>query len=310
MSSVRKEVNNVVAKESEIEEQNTEDHSNFALANVDDKFIVPQHLSNNVITRHFIMQWDNSLAGLSAVPENATWRPLDGHYDIFQSTTRYAPNCRKAATRQGNLSQAILVGMKIKKVESNFPCQLGLKIHGAKGNFYTCNGERYAYLIGSNESNPNLDEVVVTTNPYVNSEYLRMYPGMTKDKLRSEGIMHVPGENYVFVDKKHPIVEMMGENQDVLQIDLANAELIDNRWYKVSKVVTERCLGELESELVENLPILDLSEFNASVHRLYGRDWDAEEEVCDNISQRDLRSRVMTTNRRATAVVQITYAFL
>ena len=75
---------------------------------------------------------------------------------------------------------------------------------------------------------------------------------------------------------------MMTENQDVLQIDLEAAELIDNRWYKVSSTVTERCLTELENELVENLPILDLTEFNASIHRLYGRSWDDEEEVCDS----------------------------
>ena len=310
MSSARNTKNDQVKNLPKEDESLEEVTQNMSLAQVDDKFTVPSHLSNGVITRHYIMQWDNSLAGLSAVPENATWKPLDGHYDIFQSTTRYAPNCRKSATRQGNLTQAIIVGMKLKKITSNFPCQLGLKIHGAKGNFYTCNGERYAYLIGANESNPNLDEIVVTTNPYVNSEYLRLYPGMTSKKLRSEGIMRVPGENYVFVDKKHPIVEMMGENQDVLQIDLHGAELIDNRWYKVSKTITERCLSELENELVTNLPMLNLSQFNASIHRPYGRDWDDENEVCDNISQRDLRSRVMTTNRRATAVIQLTYAFI
>ena len=100
------------------------------------------------------------------------------------------------------------------------------------------------------------------------------------------------------------------------------------RWYKVSKTVTERCLSELESELVENLPIMDLSSFKASVHRLYGREWDDESEVCDStlyfpyvrtecsyahandhspkhvalppstdIQQRDLRSRVMYVKR-------------
>ena len=59
------------------------------------------------------------------------------------------------------------------------------------------------------------------------------------------------GENYVFVDYQHPIVEMasnlifkdyllnnsnklcffpqMSENQDTLQLDLKNARLIDNR---------------------------------------------------------------------------------
>jgi hypothetical protein len=272
--------------------------------------IVPKHFQKGLISRHFILQWDNSFNGLAAYPENATWRPLDGHMDIFQSATRYAPGCRKSATRQGNLEQVILVSMAIKKIESNFPCQLGLTVEGAKGNYYCCNGERYAYLIGANEKSHKLNETIVTTNPYVNSEYLRLYPGMTSDKLRSEGIMAVPGENYVFVDKDHPIVEMMNENQEVLQIDLGSAELIDNRWYKVSQAVTERCISELENELVDNLPLMSFNKFNAKIHRMYGRDWDDEDEVCDNVTAREVRTKVMTTNRRATVVVQVTYAYM
>lgn len=305
-ASVEEVENLAVAHE---EERTQEIPANMSMAHVDEKFTVPGHLSKNVITRHYILQWDNSLAGLAAVPENATWKPLDDHLDIFKSTTRWGPNCHKSAVRQGNLNQAIMVGMKVKKVTSNFPCQLGLKINGAKGNYYTCNGERYAYLIGAGEETQNLDEIVVTTNPYVNSEYLRLYPGMTSKKLREEGIMQVPGENYVFVDRQHPIVEMMSENQDVLQIDLGGADLIDNRWYKVSKTITERCLSELENELVTNLPMLNLNNFSASIHRLYGRQWDSEDEVCDNVVQPELKSRVMTANRRATAIIQLTYAF-
>ena len=133
MSSTRdSEVENVV-QESNVENI-TEEMSALRTAHVDENFTVPSHLSNNIITRHYVLQWDNSFAGLAAYPENATWKPLEGHMDIFQSQTRYAPNCRKAATRQGNLSQVILVGMKIKKVESTFPCQLGFRVHGAKGN--------------------------------------------------------------------------------------------------------------------------------------------------------------------------------
>ena len=54
---------------------------------------------------------------------------------------------------------------------------------------------RYAYIVGSNEASHNMDKIVATTNPYVNSEYLRLYPGMTAENLKSNGIMEVPGEN-------------------------------------------------------------------------------------------------------------------
>jgi len=268
----------------------------------DPNFTIPEHSKGREITRKVVLQWDNNLACLAARQNQAMWRPLDGHYDIFQSSTRYAPNCARSEVRRGNLSQVIMIGMKVKKVESNFPCQLGLKIHGVKGNTYTCNGERYAYLISANERSLNLNEIVSTTNPYVNSEYLERFPGMTASALRNEGIMHVPGENYVFVDQSHPIVEMMQENHETLHIDLNQAELIDGRWFKVAKPVTERCLNELESELVNNLPIYDLTKFNAEITRPYGLDWDAETEICDNITMPNMKSKVMQAERRCTVV--------
>jgi hypothetical protein len=67
--------------------------------------------------------------------------------------------------------------MKIKQIESTVPCPVGITISGCKGNFYTGNGSRYAYIAGSNSQAHDVDKIVATTNPYVNSEYLRMYPG-------------------------------------------------------------------------------------------------------------------------------------
>lgn len=46
-------------------------------------------------------------------------------------------------------------------------------------------------MIGAQEKSNNLDEIIVTSSPYVNSEYLRLYPGMTSQNLRENGIMNV-----------------------------------------------------------------------------------------------------------------------
>ena len=200
--------------------------------------------------------------------------------------------------------------MKVKKIESTIPCPVGVTISGCKGNFYSGNGSRYAYIVGSNEQSHNLDRIVATTHPYVNSEYLRLYPGMTKENLRTNGIMEVPGEQYVFVDQQHPIVEMMSENQDVLQVDLKNAKLIDSRWYKVSKAVTDRCLAELSDELDSNLPLLDFTKFSVQIERLGGTAWDSEEIVCDNVSADSMRNKIMDGRRRMNAVLEVTYSFM
>ena len=180
----------------------TEHQTNSTLT--DTNFLVPAHLKDGTITRHFSANFSGSLSELADTPSLAVWTPVEN--SIFQSKTRYKPNAPKSDVRQGNLQQAILIGMKLKKVNSTFPCELGLTITGAKGNYYTGNGSRYAYIAAADERTHAVDKIIATTNPYINSEYLRMYPGMTKDNLK-KGIMEVPDADYVFVDEKHPIIE-------------------------------------------------------------------------------------------------------
>ena len=301
-----------VRREEEAEDDEYEDGLLPSATLTDPRFQIPEYAQGREITRKFVLQFDNSLSGLAARPNNAVWRPADGRYDCFQSTTRYAPNCQRSKTRRGNLEQVIMLGMKIKKVDSTFPCQLGLKIHGCKGNYYLSSGEQYSYLISPAEKNHCMNEVVLVTNPYVNSEYLSRFPGMTAQSLRSEGIMNVPHEDYKFVDKNHPLIEMIGENAEVLHVDLSDAQLVDNRWYKIDNQITERCLTDLETELVANLPGINLLKFNGSIERPYGLNFDDKREVADNIPKGNsqMLSRVMSQEFRATVVLEMTYIFM
>ena len=102
----------------------------------------------------------------------------------------------------------------------------------------------------------------------------------------------------------------MSENQAVLGIDLSQAQLVDNRWFKVEKTVSERCLAELGEELSNHLPIVDLSNFQVGIHRLHGASWDSEAEVCDNVSSVDMRSKIMDGQRRASFVIEMSYSFV
>ena len=72
----------------------------------DNNFAVPGHLSSGAITRHFAVEFAGSLAEMADSPSLASWSPTE--LSIFQSRTRYAPNCAKSEFRQGNLQQAIL----------------------------------------------------------------------------------------------------------------------------------------------------------------------------------------------------------
>jgi hypothetical protein len=54
-----------------------DDELSYAAA-PDPSFQVPRHLRNGLITRHVVMQWDNSMDGLASAPQNATC-PSDFH---------------------------------------------------------------------------------------------------------------------------------------------------------------------------------------------------------------------------------------
>tara|TARA_B100000787_G_scaffold164889_1_gene148121 strand:+ start:1026 stop:1289 length:264 start_codon:yes stop_codon:yes gene_type:complete len=83
-----------------------------------------------------------------------------------------------------------------------------------------------------------------------------------------------------------------------------------NRWYKVSKAVTDRCLSELADELESNLPLLDFTKFSVNIERVGGDHWDSENVVCDNISSDTMRNKILDGKRRMNAVVEITYSYV
>ena len=304
--SADQEIANIAAVDEEQHEiDDKEDLTNAAMQEV----TLPPNIANSLISRDFVMHFKGSFNDLHNSPDLATWTVPEDMQAIFQSRTRWAPNCKKAAERSGDLSKVIMVKMAIKKVDSSFPCSIALTIAGARGNVYAANGDQFCYCAMPNERQHTMDKVVLTTSAFVNSEYMRIYPGMTSDKLRTEKIMKPPGQSYTYVAHDHPVIEMIAENAETLQVNLDDAELIDGQWYKISNSVAERCLSELETELVDNLPITDMRDFRATIHRMDGVGWSSPEEVCDNVGQ-PLWPRLMDTKRRFTAVVNLTYAFM
>ena len=143
---------------------------------------VPAHIRQGLISRDFVMHWDGSLQELSTNPDLATWSVPEEAKSIFQSRTRWAPGCKKSTERAGDLSKVILVSMSVKKIDSSFPCQIALTMSGARGNTYAANGDQMCYAAMPNERNHTMNQMVLATSAFVNSEYLRLYPGMTGDK--------------------------------------------------------------------------------------------------------------------------------
>lgn len=272
--------------------------------------VVPQGFDpSKVITRKFLVSHSNTLNRLQTHPEEAMCKMMVNN--IWQSKTRYKPECTPSSHRQGDLSRVMLLGVKVKKVHSTFPCELGVTLTGVRGNYYTSTGDRFAYTCAPNETRYDADEVIMATDTSTSSEFMRMYPNTTQANLRTKGIMTVPGEDFVYVSKDHPLVPLVQANAEQLQVDLESAPLMDGRFYKMATPLVERCLDEIDTNVLSKLPVQNLNNFGVKIQRMHGLPWNATAEVCDGILDKATQKMMMEKIRRRVGItLEMSYVFV
>lgn len=210
-----------------------------------------------------------------------------------------------------DIKNVVLHGVQLLAVQSSFPVTLGINISGVEGKHYTKDGSGFARVVMAGEKWSGAEYLTKPDEALINSDYLQKYPGMTVDNLRHKNIVRVPDEQFVFVGFDHPVVEMLEANSEVLQINIRDAELIDNRWYKVNSGVFEDCARLLDSELLQNLPIMDLSNFQLDVCRVGSVAWDSPAEACANTGRSQQASEMVLTRDNTISVqLAIEYGFM
>lgn len=264
------------------------------------------------MTRTLTVEIRGSLSKLAQCGTKATWSCDKNASTVFQPSGQDKGFANDVS--EYDIKNAVLHEMSIKHVRSTFPCALGVDITGVVGKHYGQDGTPYAKIVTS-DSTSHTVERLVEPDEMTNSEYLRKYPGMNRDNLSKVGIVNVPGEDYVFVDCQHPIVEMLQVNESVLQVDMSEAQLIDGRWFKVATQVVTDCTKLLDQQLLQHLPIVDLANFEVSARRLGQHSWDATAIVSDNIladskSYDSQLERVMTKMNSLTMQIELKYGFM
>jgi hypothetical protein len=129
-------------------------------------------------------------------------------------------------------------------------------------------------------------------------------------RVRSHGVLDVPDEPYKFVDRRHPIVAMMKENNESLQMDVGDCEVIDGRWIKVGTNAYEKCMQSLDKELVSNLPLINLSKFAVKIERTGGLDWNSTEALKDVSHKKDGVTRQLSKSNKLHALLEMRYRFM
>lgn len=264
------------------------------------------------ITRTLTIEVRGSLSKLAAGGQAARWGADKSASSIFQpkDTDKGFANRHEKC----DIKSAVLHEMKITEIRSNFPCSLGVTISGVQGQHFTKEAVPYAKVILQDTVWSGCD-TMVEADEMTNSEYLRKYPGMNRENLSKVGILKVPDEDFVFVDMAHPIVEMLQVNQSVLQVDMSEAQLVDGRWYKVATQVVEDCTRLLDQQLLQHLPIIDLTQFEVCFERTGKMSWDSTSVIADSIppaaqNYDGLLERVMTKSNAVQLQIEMTYGFM
>lgn len=267
--------------------------------------------SRGVVSRVVTVEVSGSLTRLAAAGPKTTWSVDKNAHAIFQPTAQDRGYSDIAG--ECDIKNAVLHTMEILEIKSTFPCALGVNVTGVNGQHVSREGVKYS-LIVTGDTKWQGERKLVEVDDMTNNEYLRKYPGMTPDKISSAGIVKVPGEPYVFVDSNHPIIEMLAVNADMLQVNMQDADLIDGRWYKVQGQVVKDCTELLDKQLLQHLPIVDLSEFSVEVERLGQVAWDRTDTVTDGISGTKsfdpLVERMMEKNNVLTLQLKVQYRFM
>ena len=268
--------------------------------------------ASQTITRTLTVEVRGSLSKLAAGGQIARWGADNSASSIFKPTASdkgFANRFDKC-----DIKSAVLHEMTVTEIRSNFPCTLGVSISGVQGQHFTKEAVPYAKVVLQDTSWTG-EDVLVESDEMTNSEYLRKYPGMNRENLATVGILKVPDEDFVFVDMAHPIVEMLQVNQSVLQVDMSEAQLVDGRWYKVATQVVEDCTKLLDQQLLQHLPIVDLSQFEVCFERTGKMSWDSTNVIADSIppaaqNYDGLLERVMTKTNTVQIQIKMKYGFM
>lgn len=92
--------------------------------------------------------------------------------------------------------------------------------------------------------------------------------------MPQEGIMHLKGANYYFVNENHPAVRLLYQNQEALGTKIDENDKVNGEWYRIEQGVFEQCISALLKDVLNKTPEWhDLSNFTIRIKRPDNKSW-------------------------------------
>lgn len=200
-------------------------------------------------------------------PSNTKIGEILGVSDVFDST----PDAGQTALC---LQNAVLHKVVCLEHKNDFPIGLGVTISCIPAEETTRHGNKFALTTFSKTHNPfpvTLFEADAGSTEA--QQWRNMYPQFNSNNLEKEGVLELNHQNYLFMSKGHPVVEILRTNKDILNADIDKLPLIDGEWYKITRPVFNTCCAALRSRILQKVATRDLNNLTVQIHRLHNKDW-------------------------------------
>jgi hypothetical protein len=201
-------------------------------------------------------------------PNNAKIGEILGVSDVFD-------NNPDVGTTAGCLQNAILHKVTLLEIKNDFPINLGVTMSCIPSDEATRLGNRFCLTTFANSHNPNplvLFEADAASTEAV--AWRQNYPTYNNSNLEKEGVLELgTQQNYLFMSKNHPVVEILRTNKEILNADIDKCPLIDNEYYKITRQVFSSCCGALRTKILTKVATRDLNNLNVQMFPLQKKDW-------------------------------------
>jgi hypothetical protein len=178
--------------------------------------------SGTVLTRRLNVHINGTLHQFAnGGPEAACWTTQNGKINDIMGITELLDGTGDQASSTALLANALLHKVTVLETKNDFPLGLGVYLSCVPNKECTRTGAAYAFscLPETTNSTP----LVIFHNDASTGEsaaWRLQYPDYNTNNLDTHGVLNVQGENFVFVSKTHPVIDLLRVNKDILNTDI------------------------------------------------------------------------------------------
>jgi hypothetical protein len=201
---------------------------------------------------------DFSLQGQDA----CTWKITEGkESDIFPGIT--------AANKMARVDNITLL-----QSSNTFNQALGVNMNCGVKKEMTNAGDKYSFTTMPNTtvSVPQVLMEADASNTDAKA-WSENFPTFTSANLNTEGVLTLGNCPYVFVNQKHPVINLIRMNSDMLGVKIDDIPKMDGEWYKLSQPLMTSCCDAIKSNILSKMTQTDLFNFTLQAHPLHSTDW-------------------------------------